>query len=280
MRKLILTLAITQMAISGAYAGVQNDVPSCYLANQKLGLAPLPPEKEVFILIDQTTVLDTDLKSLVLENAGRLVKPGNAFTIATFSSFAQGHYLRVVNSGALEVGAPEKVRNDSAPSVLKSFDACLAGQAKYGQTLAANAIRSGMEGATSGLAKSDVLAALKDLSARVKASPARDKVVFVVSDMLENSSISSFYAQQNVRKIEPTKELAAAEAAKMVGDFGGARIFVLGAGIVPEDKTSAKGVYRDPKTMGALKDFWTQYFTKSSGDLTEFGAPALMRPVN
>lgn len=62
----------------------------------------------------------------------------------------------------------------------------------------------------------------------------------------------------------------------MLGDFSGADIYVMGAGVVPEN---GKAVYRDPKTMQALKSFWRSYFEKSNAVLVEFGQPALLGKV-
>lgn len=78
-------------------------------------------------------------------------------------------------------------------------------QTKYGLKVAATALNKALAGSSSDLAKSDVLAGLKDLSSRVKKSEAKNKVVILASDMLENSSITSFYAKQAVRLIDPKK---------------------------------------------------------------------------
>lgn len=277
-KKISLCLAAMLLNVS-AWAGVQNDVPSCYAANPKIGHAAPATERELFVVVDQTTLLDQNLRASVLENTGRLVKPGNAFTIATFSSFSQGRYMAIENAGTLEVGLPEKERDNLAASALKSFDACMNGQFQFAAKMVGGALNKALSGASSSLAKSDVIASIKELSVRVKASPAKDRIVFVVSDMLENSSVSSFYAAQNVRKVDPVKELAIVEKSQMFGDFGGARVFVLGAGIVSEESSKAKGVYRDPQAMAALRDFWTQWFAKSNARLVEFGSPALMVPV-
>jgi hypothetical protein len=55
---------------------------------------------------------------------------------------------------------------------------------------------------------------------------------------------------------------------------------VLGAGLLAEDAKQTKGIYRDPKTMGALQQFWQGYFEKSNAKLIEFGQPALLNPIN
>ncbi len=266
---------------SVAHAGVANDIPSCYAAN-KIAAPTVTPEMELFILVDQTTLLDASLQESVRENVSRLVKPGAAFVVSSFSSFGQGRYLEILTAGMLETTIPERSRDDIGVKLLRNFDACMQGQLDYGRKTAAAALNKALGGGSADLARSDVMGSLKELSSRVRQSTARDKVVFLVSDMLENSSVSSFYANRNVRAIDPDKEMKTAEAAQQIGDFAGARIFVLGAGLVQEGaggRNKDSGVYRDPKTIGALRQFWEQYFVRSNAKLVEFGAPALMAPV-
>lgn len=266
------------VSLSAAASGV----PSCYVAN-KLSIPAPQPEREIFILLDQTTPLDSTLQRAVMENVGRLVQPGTAFSIATFSSFGQGRYLELLASGALEVPLPEDARSSIGVKVLRSFDACLAGQQNFARNMAAGALQKAIAGISPDYAKSDVMASIKEMSTRVRQSEAPSKVLFLVSDMLENSGISSFYANRNVRALNAATELQKAESAGMLADLAGARVFVLGAGLVQDvqSKGTAKdsGIYRDPKTMAALKDFWRQYFQRSNAQLQEFGMPALMVPV-
>lgn len=274
---LLLSLFAGLLTVSAVTcAGTQNDVPSCYAANNINSLAT-PPSRELFVLIDQTTVLDDSLRQLVRENVSQFAKPGNAFVIADFSAFSQGKYTEILNAGTLESPIAEKARNTIGVNVLKNFDACFRDQGNFAAKLMASAINKAMQNSSDELAKSDVLYSIKDMSARVRQSLAKEKIVFIVSDMLENSSITSFYAARNVRNIDPAKEMVAVDKSGQIGDFAGARVFVLGAGIVPEDK--GKKVYRDPKTMTSLKHFWNEYFMKSKAQLVEFGAPALLSPI-
>lgn len=271
------------MAAAPAAAGGESGIPSCYAAN-KLEVPAPRPQREVFVLLDQTTPLDDGLKHAVMDNVGRLVQPGTAYAIASFSAFGQGRYLELLSAGALELPLPESVRNSIGVKVLRNFDACLKSQQNYGRMAAATALQKALAGISTGYAKSDVMGSVREMSARVRQSQAQDKILFLVSDMLENSGVSSFYANQNVRKLDVAAEMKKAEASGMLADLAGARVFVLGAGLVQDlnAKGAGKdsGVYRDPKTMAALKDFWSQYFQGSHGQLVQFGMPALLVPVN
>lgn len=265
-----------------AMATTPHDVPSCYEAN-KLTAVASKPEREVFILLDQTTPLDAALQKSVMDNASRLIQPGTAYSIATFSSFGQGRYLELLSSGALEVPLPETARNSVGVKVLRNLDACLSSQQSFVRKAAATALQQAMAGISSEYAKSDVMASIKEMSARVKQSEAPSKILFLVSDMLENSGVSSFYANRNVRVLNTNTELQKATSADMLADLAGARVFVLGAGLVQDVNSKGaikdSGIYRDPKTMAALKAFWLQYFQRSDAKLQEFGMPALLVPV-
>lgn len=153
-------------------------------------------------------------------------------------------------------------------------------QTKQASRLLGGAMKSAFSIGNNNIAKSDVLASLKDISSRVKKSTADRKIVLIASDMLENSSISSFYAKQSVRKIDPEKELKLATDNHMFGDFGGAKVYVIGAGLLTEDAKQAQGVYRSPQIMQALATFWKAWFLKSNAEIVEFGQPALLNPVH
>jgi len=231
------------------------------------------------VLVDQTTMLDEKLQASVLENTWGVLAANSAYVVASFSAFSQGRYTEVLSAGVLEPPFPEKDRDSTSVRLLVAFDGCMKGQLAWARKRAVDAIKKSFAAASPELTKSDILAALKDMSSLVKASRAKDKVLFVVSDMLENSSVTSFYAgNAKVRSIEPNKELAAAERAGLVGDFGGARVFVLGAGIIGPAGDS-KASYRDPKTMRDLREFWLKYFEKSGAALGQFGQPALLQPI-
>lgn len=162
---------------------------------------------------------------------------------------------------------------------MAKFDQCTKKQLK----LAGQAIGLGLKASFGENAqminKSDVMTNLKDISSRVKKSTAQHKRVLVVSDMLENSALTSFYAKQAVRQINPEKELANAKQQEALGDFAGARLYVFGAGLLAEGDQPAKNTYRSPQIMAALNKFWQGWFKASNAELIEFGQPALLNPI-
>lgn len=261
-----------------ALAGAGNDVPSCYAANHIEYKKPAP-EQELFVVIDQTTLFDDKLKRSIKENLWDNLKPNTAFTVVRFSAFSQGRYTEVVNAGLIEPPLPDKVRDDTGTKLLAKFDTCMAAQLRFARELAVKAVDASHATASGDLAKSDILAALKDISSRVKASPAKARLVLLASDMLENSSVTSFYGANNrVRLIDPARELATVDKAGLFGSFGQATVHVVGAGLIGP-AANGNNSYREPQALGALNAFWTQYLAKSGATLAQFGTPALLNPV-
>lgn len=164
---------------------------------------------------------------------------------------------------------------------MQKFDACIKGQYGYGIKLALDAVGKALQASSADLAKSDVISSLTEVSHLVKENPVKNKKILLVSDMLENSTISSFYAKNAVRKIDAAKELKVVEGNNLFGDFADAGVYVMGAGMMPEQRgTQNKSVlYRDPKTLAALKSFWEGYFSHSNGKLQEFGSPELLSAI-
>lgn len=269
----------------GLFAGVayaqSDDVPSCYAANQ----LPAPPnalKRDLYIVIDQTTVLDASLTNALGRQLQALIVPGTRFSIFSFSAFSQGRYLQPLGRGTLEPPLTDaNVRNATAVGKLKTLDACLQAQVAFGARLVAKAVGDTIAGSTNTLAKSDVLSSLAAVSKAVREFPGGPKTVLIVSDMLENSSITSFYAQDRMRQINPEEETRKVAKVNLQADFGGADVYVMGAGIVPEPTGPGKQApnYRSPQALEALHAFWAGFFQRSHARLIEFGTPALLTPI-
>lgn len=277
---LLLCLLNTALP-KNAQAAVDNQVPSCY-SIPGLELTAPTIDRELFLLIDQTTPLDDELKRAVLSNVGNIAVPGTKFVVGSFSSFGQGRYLEIITAGTIEPPLTQDQRDASSKKPLAAFDACINKQLDYARKLVANAIRKAYEGISPSLSRSDILDSVKKLGERVKASPSKDKIIFLVSDMIENSSITSFYAQNSVRQIDPAKEFQISQRSNMVPSTGPARVYVLGAGLIQapnQSKIQNSDIYREPQKIQALKKFWELYFSAGGATLEEFGAPALVRPV-
>lgn len=70
------------------------------------------------------------------------------------------------------------------------------------------------------------------------------------------------------------KEFKILKENSLLPDFNGAKVYVIGAGLVE----SKKG-YVKPQILNSLKLFWSEYFKKSNVKLIEIGTPALKRGI-
>ena len=226
-------------------------------------------------------MFDTNLQQQVANSVRPFMAPDNAFSVMIFSAFSQGRYARVLTSGTIEPTIAPAHRDDISKPLLNRFDACTKRQPQQATQAVGAALRTAFGGASADLARSDVLASFKSISTRIKKSTAQRKVVVIASDMLENSSVTAFYGSggNSVRQIDPAKELDIVGDNSLLGDFGGAEIYVIGAGLL-SGSAAKTNKYRDPKTMRALTGFWDGYFEKSNGKVVEIGQPALLNPVS
>lgn len=92
--------------------------------------------------------------------------------------------------------------------------------------------------------------------------------LLIVSDMMENSDITSFYR----RTIEPGTEMRQMEKIDLIPDYPGTKIYVIGAGYTYNRSHSTK-------VMRKVKDFWQQYIERAGGQLCEFGAPLMFGDI-
>lgn len=84
-----------------------------------------------------------------------------------------------------EIFASDDPRNNVSKPVLNTFAQCIARRPALASQVAGGELRAAFQGARGDIDKSDVMASFKDISAKVHQPQASDKVVFLVSDMLE-----------------------------------------------------------------------------------------------
>ena len=276
MMKPLITIVLAIIPIL-ASAGSQNAMQSCF--SDKIAAQKSTPNVEMFIVVDQTTQFDNGLKQSIANNIRPFIKAGNAISVVEFSAFMQGHYTDVLVSLNLDQEISQDQRSDISKPLLSNFDQCQANQPRKASQLVGVALKSAFKNSSNGIEKSDILASLKDISTKVRQSQAKRKIVLLASDMLENSSISSFYSKHAVRQISPDQELALVKKSNLFGDFGKAEIYIIGAGLLDENPKDNTKIYRSPLVMNALSDFWKDWFKKSNATMIEFGQPALLNSI-
>ena len=251
----------------------RNDVPSCYQA-LKMDNPNTTSEKELFILIDQTTPIDKNMMIYTYKNMMKYIKNGYAVTVASFSSNANGKYTDVAYSGKLEALLPDNAKYDISKKSLRKYEGCMNGQYKFAKKKATKALVKTLKGTNKKLPHSDIIKSLDDIADHIiKPSSSKEKVVLLVSDMIEHSSITSFYSKGSLKKVNTKSELAKIQKGNYMTDFSGAKVYVIGTGMV------GKNSYRDSKTLKALTNFWTAYFQSSNARLKAIGTPMLLEDI-
>jgi len=268
MKQILFTLLTLSSLISA-----RNDVPSCYDA-LKITNPNSSVEKELFILVDQTTPLDKNMMIYTYKNMMKFIKNGYAVTIASFSANANGKYTDIAYAGSLENLLPDSVKHEIAKKILRKYQGCMNGQYNYAKKKATKALVSVLKGANKKLPHSDIIKSLDDIATHIIApSKASKKVVLLVSDMIEHSSITSFYHKGLIKNINAKQEMEKVKASGHLANFSGANIYAIGTGVI------GKKGYRDAKTLKKLTDFWEAYFSQTQGNLQALGTPMLLEDV-
>ena len=248
--------------------------------------AKIPQDKRInhshtVLLLDETTVFDATQRKHIIERVMPLLREGSTLEVISFSAFSQGRYSTPGIKVHLAAPLDDATRMDTRKNIVKNFEVCLI----LGQRSALKALEAQMAEyfvkASSELARSDIIGVLKEVGDNVLPRiTAREKRIVMISDMLENSDLSSFYAKGLPREIKPADEFARVKSKGMTTDLRHAKVWVIGAGVVPVTDKKVLQSYRTGALMAGLKTFWTQYFEESNAVLAGFGQPLLLALID
>ena len=253
-------------------AAERNDIKSCYeFAKIDPSTATSVPGRHLFVAIDGTFSPDLNIKQSVHEKVHLFLQPGDKITIISFSAYVKDYYTDVLFSGRLDTNIAD--RDDVSKKNLMTFDSCMNKQAQFVKSKIDAHIKHAFKADDVDLPKTEILSNLSQVIApQVAADNEGRRVLLLVSDMVENSDVTSFYSKNALKVIAPEQEMQKITKANMLSDFKQADIYVLGAGWVP---ATSKG-FRGGQVMLPLKQFWQQYFESSHAELKGFGQPVLM----
>lgn len=250
---------------------------SCYALKETKAVTAFAPQgiaRELIVLVDMTTSYPAEVREQAVAEMVRLATPGTRVSIGSFSAYSGSTFPKISTQIYFERGVPKAARSSAPGLGLRILDSCLAQATAKGQ----QAVRAGLNGlfvaARASVGKSDIMSSLQQFGARFRSSPAPDKIGIVVSDMLENSSSISFYAKGSLRTIDPAAEMKKARSSGVIANLGKSRIYVIGAGLIENDKGM-----RTAQQMQQLEQFWSGYFAASSARLAGFGKPLLLDQV-
>lgn len=230
-----------------------------------------PLARDVMVAVDETTVVPDDLRETLHGMLGAMLRPGDRVTVIAFSSFNRNHYLREVMVRTIEQAPPQSVQMNMPSRKLKALLPCVTGNQKTALDEVKTTAMLLVEKATADISHSEIVMSMRELGLRLRTSPAKDRLMLIVSDGIEHSSVTSFYRNRGLREIGPTDELAKVRKKNAIADLGGTRVFWFGGGL----GASTDG-YLDQTRLLHLETFWSGYIKESKGTLVSFGKPSLM----
>lgn len=250
---------------------------SCYDIYKSSTKPKVTIERAIFVLIDETTLFNDSLQEQIIKNTLSKISPANYIYIGKFSAFIENHYNEKVFEFRIDTPLTSDERYYERKDTLAKIDKCLKDQQTYVATQIIQSINKSFLKPNEDIPKSDILYALKDFGENVIVKvDAKEKIIILASDMLENSTITSFYSKGGTKLIKSEEELNKIEKSNLFSNFDNSKIYVIGTGLISSKNNKS---YRDPKILSSLKDLWFKYFTKSNGNLIEMGQPALKNEI-
>ncbi|MBU2952209.1 hypothetical protein [Marinobacter sp. F3R08] len=268
-----LTACLIAGAASVAHSVGRDDFPSCY---GLLGGAidPLPAQRELFVVIDQTLEFNVHLKRHVHSKVHEYLQPGDRITVLTFSAYAEGRYAQMPLTGALDHELDEDVRFKTGKTDLRKFDRCMERQKAFVRGAIDETLKTAFAEASTDLPKTELMGSLVNFGqGAISTSETPEKVVLLVSDMMENSDSVSFYGNGGITNLDVQKTLSRTKEVGLLSQLDGASVNVIGAGISGNDG------YLSQTAMQNMHAFWKTYFEHSDATLAGWGQPQLFGPI-
>lgn len=264
-----ITLLIASISFNSAYA--TSNITDCYEAE---GLTPpkTSADKILYVFIDQTTLLPDNMKSKLMTLVTDWDKPGDRVKIARFSAQTKGQYNELMFDEMVLPFPDQEYLYNMKRSKKKPLLACLnQRRQEYSKSLD-NAMTSTLALIGKTLPKSEIFYSLRELSkSLITESDVADKTILFVSDGLENSSFTSFYARKGIKLISTNETMGIINKNSLQADWDNAKVYILGLGYFPDSK-----LYIRPNYIERLKGFWMSYFTAGSGEIVAVGTPMLL----
>jgi hypothetical protein len=262
-----LAVALCLLPLAAMSASKQG----CYAAIDYGEQVDVAPKRSLYVIVDQTVDYSKKMKAKVHTLLTEWGQPGDQIKIARFTANFRDSYPSVEFVGHLEPAAGEKYLRSLHLRDRKELESCLQAQReKFDEDYQAS-LKKVVEGSNPKAPKTDIFYSLKQLSKHMLDKDVKDKTVLLVSDGLENSSISSFYRAGKIRKLNARKEVSKIRRQGLVSHWQGAKIYMLGLGLPPK-----KEKYINDKKVKNLHTFWERYFVEGKGKVVALGSPDIL----
>lgn len=270
MTRFLLIIAALLLS-STTFGNTSRDVPSCQFA---LDAEHQPSaHRELFLVVDRTMVgaLDQSIKRDIYNHVQDYLRNGDRLQLIEFSSVQGGYYTQVTFSGILDHDLNDDQRYTLAKSKMKHYQRCQAQQRQYLFRQFGSALINVFEPLPKA-PNTEIVASIKDIGEKLIArSNAEHKTLLIVSDMLENSDITSFYRRGKPRNIDAQIEIGKFERHKMQSNLMGTDVYIIGLGLMENSSD-----YLSPTLRHQYAEFWRSYLELSGAHVRAIGQPNLL----
>lgn len=246
-------------------------IGSCYDAIKLGDITPPAVSRDLYVLVDQTMELDKRLQEEAYQKIINFLVPGDAVQVIGFSANASGYYTEIILRGVIDARLPEDTRYAVSKKILRHVDMCQDKQDTQVRTYTGKALLHAFSNATTDLPKTEILSNLSNVAKNIiSQSDTPEKYLLLVSDMMENSDLLSFYGGGKLENLDAVQEIEKLETKVTFEDMDKAKVYVIGGGFLTDGK------YRSSVALRALENFWSLYFDRSNAELRQFGTPSLL----
>ncbi len=244
---------------------------SCYDGLEYAGEVATAPKRALYVLVDQTMMLDSASQARVRDLLASWGRPGDLIKVASFSANMPGRYPQVAFSARIEEKADERFLYNLRYAHKQALKECLKNNEKQGVEGFQQSLAKLLKEGDNKIPKTELFFSLRELSRQlIRPHEAPEQTVFLITDGMENSRITSFYHKGKMRTLKPRKELSKLRRAGLIPTLHGARVYVYGLGM-----SSAKNAYGDPRKLEQLRRFWERYLVEGRGKIAAIGLPEL-----
>lgn len=275
--KLATVAALFTASVSSVNASsVRDDIPSCYpILAGHYDQQVSPPKRSLTVVIDQTLPLPQALRQSVSDKVLRFLEPGDKLNIISFSALFEENYTDLTFTGSLDPALPREAQSSIGKRTLKKFDICNIKQTNFVKKIVPAKLAAAFKGGTSDLPNTELVGSLHEIGSSVITNDnSEEKILLIVSDMLENSSTVSFYRGGMKKALPVEKYVSTFKEKSLIPDLAGVKVYVMGAGTLPEG-----GKYRSQEYMLSLKQFWTRWASDAGASMEGWGQPSLMQDL-
>ncbi|NTV05053.1 MAG: hypothetical protein HGA59_00865 [Chlorobiaceae bacterium] len=240
------------------------------------------PSEVLFVFIDQSVLYDNSIKNKAYQMVGEWIADGRAVEVYSFSSAQPGRYTLRITGGRVDDAPTELFIDNLKRSERELFTVMHSRQRGIARRVVLHAMSQAFNESRDEIYHTDIVRTVKEMSEYIKQYRSDVKNVLMVSDMLENSQITSFYYKKRIRLIDVDKEIMKVSGKNMIGDFGrNVRVYILGLGFYNRTAWRPQSEnYLDSDRINNIASFWHKYFISSGSAVIEIGKPMMFGKIH